>query len=114
MSAEIIQFILRPNRDREQADFPTIAFRSVVRSDDLTMDHADTSPCEYISPDECNPESSEFRGMPQAANSRQNSAVNGGEPRADESKAREMSGIEMLSQSKHAHGNRAHGYQERD
>jgi hypothetical protein len=25
------------------------AFRSTPRSDDLTMDHADTAPCEYIS-----------------------------------------------------------------
>jgi hypothetical protein len=30
MMAEIIQFIPRPRRDREQTDFPTIAFRAVV------------------------------------------------------------------------------------
>ena len=50
MSAEIIQFIPRPKCDREQTDFPTIAFRSAL-PDDLTMDHADTAPCEYIRPD---------------------------------------------------------------
>jgi hypothetical protein len=51
MSAEIIQFIPRPNHDREQTDFPAIAFRSVARPGDLTMDHVDTSPCEYLWPE---------------------------------------------------------------
>ena len=51
MSAEIIQFIPRPNHGREATDFPTIAFLSVARADDLTMDHVDTSPCEYIWPE---------------------------------------------------------------
>jgi hypothetical protein len=50
VSAEIIQFI-RPNRKSELTDFPTIAFRSAARSDDLTMDHADTAPCEYVCPE---------------------------------------------------------------
>jgi hypothetical protein len=53
MSAEIIQFIPRPNHHREQTDFPTIAFRSVAPRDDLTMDHVDTSPCEYVWPEGC-------------------------------------------------------------
>jgi hypothetical protein len=48
MSAEIIQFIPRPNHNRDQTDFPTIAFRSAARPDDLTMDHVDTSPCEFV------------------------------------------------------------------
>jgi len=48
MSAEIIQFVSRPKHNREQTDFPTIAFRSVIRPDDLTMDHVDTSPREDI------------------------------------------------------------------
>jgi hypothetical protein len=51
VSAEIIQFIPRPNHHREQTDFPTIAFRSVASPDDLTMNHVDTSPCEYVGPD---------------------------------------------------------------
>jgi len=50
MSAEIIQFIRRPKHDREQTDFPTIVFRSTVR-ENLTADHADTAPCEYVQPD---------------------------------------------------------------
>ena len=48
MSAEIIQFIPRPNRRRKQMDSSTIAFRSAPRPDDLTMDHVDTSPGECI------------------------------------------------------------------
>jgi hypothetical protein len=31
MSAEIIQFIRSPKRNREQTDFPRIAFRSSLR-----------------------------------------------------------------------------------
>jgi hypothetical protein len=50
VSAEIIQFI-RPNRKSGLTDFPTIAFRSAARSDDLAMDHADTAPCEYVRPE---------------------------------------------------------------
>ena len=49
MSADIIQFIRRPRNDHEQTDFPTIAFRSVVR--DLAGDHGDTAPCEYVVPE---------------------------------------------------------------
>jgi hypothetical protein len=52
VSADIIRFIPAPKRDDEQTDFPTIAFRSAVPPDDLTMDHADASPSEYICPDE--------------------------------------------------------------
>jgi hypothetical protein len=48
MSAEIIQFVPRPNHNRDQTDFPTIAFRSAARPDDLAMDHVDTSPCEFV------------------------------------------------------------------
>ena len=51
MSAEIIQFIARPNHHREQTDFPTIAFRSATGPDDLTMDHVDTAACEVVWPD---------------------------------------------------------------
>ena len=49
MTAEIIQFIPRPRYDREQTDFPTIAFRSVVADADL--DHADNAPSEYLPSD---------------------------------------------------------------
>jgi hypothetical protein len=51
MSADIIQFIPRPHPAREPTDLPTMAFRSVPRSDDLTMDHVDTAPCEYLRPE---------------------------------------------------------------
>jgi hypothetical protein len=52
VSAEIIQFIRGPKHDRGQTDFPTIAFRSAARRDDLTMDHVDTAPCEYVRPEQ--------------------------------------------------------------
>lgn len=48
MSAEIIQFVPRGNRRRTLPDF-TPATRSPFRTDDLTMGHADTAPCEYVS-----------------------------------------------------------------
>jgi hypothetical protein len=51
VSAEIIQFIRGPKRNRELSDFPTIAFRSAARADDLVMDHADTAPSEYAPPE---------------------------------------------------------------
>ena len=51
MSAEIIQFVPRPNRRRKQMDSSTIAFRSAPRLDDLTMGHVDTSPGECVWPD---------------------------------------------------------------
>ena len=51
MSAGIIQFVPRPNRRRKQMASSTVAFRSALRPDDLTMDHVDTSPCEYVWPD---------------------------------------------------------------
>ena len=47
MSADIIRFIPRPKRGREPTDFPTIAFRSVVKPDGLVMDHVDAAPCEH-------------------------------------------------------------------
>ncbi|WP_420965180.1 hypothetical protein [Bradyrhizobium sp. B120] len=49
MSAEIIQFIPQPRRDREQTDFPTIAFRLTLP--DSEADRADTAPCEYLPSD---------------------------------------------------------------
>jgi hypothetical protein len=51
VSAEIIQFIRGPKRHGEHSDFPTIAFRSAARSDDLVMDHADVTPREYVRPE---------------------------------------------------------------
>ncbi len=51
MSAEIIRFMRGPKQHRGQTDFPTIAFRSVERPDDLTMDHVDTAPCEFVGPE---------------------------------------------------------------
>src|ERR1035437_4673011 len=52
VSAEIIRFIPRPDHHREQTELPTVVSRSAARPDDLTMDHVDTSPCEYGGPDE--------------------------------------------------------------
>jgi len=46
VSAEIIPFIPRPNRRSALTEFPIIR-RSAIQQDDLTMDHADTAPCEY-------------------------------------------------------------------
>jgi hypothetical protein len=51
VNAEIIRFIRGPKHNRRQTDFPTIAFRSAVRPDDLTMDHVDAAPCEYVRPE---------------------------------------------------------------
>jgi hypothetical protein len=48
MSAKIVRFV--PRRKTGLTDSPTIAFRSTPRPDDLTMDHVDTSPCEYVPP----------------------------------------------------------------
>ena len=49
MSAEIIQFVPRPRRDRDM-DREQVATWSPWRSDDLAMAHADTAPCEYAPP----------------------------------------------------------------
>ncbi|MCA6121925.1 hypothetical protein J6500_08445 [Bradyrhizobium sp. WSM 1704] len=49
MSADIIQFIPRPRRDREQTDFPTIVFRTTVPDRDI--DRPDTAPSEYLPSD---------------------------------------------------------------
>jgi hypothetical protein len=51
MSAKIIRFIARPDRNRGPTDFPTIEFRSATGPDDLTMDHADAAACEVVWPD---------------------------------------------------------------
>jgi hypothetical protein len=48
VSADIIQFMPRPKHRREPTGFPASAFRPAARPEDLTMDHADTSPCEYV------------------------------------------------------------------
>jgi hypothetical protein len=51
VSADIIQFIRGPKRNREHSDFATIAFRSAARPDDLVMDHADATPSEDVHPE---------------------------------------------------------------
>jgi hypothetical protein len=51
VSAEIIQFIRGPKRHGEHSDFPTIAFRSAARPDDLVMDLADAAPSEDVRPE---------------------------------------------------------------
>lgn len=49
MSAEIIQFVPRPRRDRDTHPAPSSSW-SPLQADDLTMAHADTAPCEYTPP----------------------------------------------------------------
>jgi hypothetical protein len=49
VSAEIIQFILRPRRDDAQTDFPTIAFRSAVQ--DPAIDPADVASDKHAEPE---------------------------------------------------------------
>ena len=49
MSAEIIQFVPRPRRDRG-LDRRSTTFYLPSRVDDLAMAHADTAPCEYAPP----------------------------------------------------------------
>jgi hypothetical protein len=66
VSAAIIRFLPRPRHIREPTGFPAIAFRSTARPDHLVMDHADTAPCEYVWPDQCDP-ASELREEPAAA-----------------------------------------------
>jgi hypothetical protein len=52
MSAKIIQLIPRQDRKRGLICFPTIAFgRARRRDDDLSRDHVDTAPCEYVGPE---------------------------------------------------------------
>jgi hypothetical protein len=46
MSAEIIQFVPRPRRDRG-LEREQVAIWSPLPADDLAMDHADTAPCEH-------------------------------------------------------------------
>jgi hypothetical protein len=48
VSAEVIPFVPRLNRRRKPVHFPPASFRSAPPPDDLTMDHADTAPCEYV------------------------------------------------------------------
>ena len=51
MSAEIVRFIARPDRERQPSDFPTIVFRAVPRSEQPVTDDSDTAPCEYVRPE---------------------------------------------------------------
>ena len=46
MSAEIIQFVSRAHPGKERGRTSTVAYFPLPRCD-LTMDHADTAPCEY-------------------------------------------------------------------
>jgi hypothetical protein len=51
VSADIIPLTLRRDRKRGVIDFSA----SASPPDDLVMDHIDTSPCEYVRPDEPDP-----------------------------------------------------------
>jgi hypothetical protein len=50
MSADVIPFP-RQRRSRDLIEFSALA----AAPDDLVMDHVDTSPCEYVAPDERDP-----------------------------------------------------------
>ena len=50
MTAEIIRFIPRPKHDRQQTDFPAIAFRSPV-ADSSATEHADVAQRDRVQPD---------------------------------------------------------------
>jgi hypothetical protein len=49
VSAEVIPFVPRLNRRRKPVHFPPASLHPTPRPDDLTMDHVDTAPCEYLS-----------------------------------------------------------------
>jgi hypothetical protein len=51
MNGKILQFVPRARRDRGVSEAANV-FRLPSRLDDLTMDHVDTAPCEYIGPRE--------------------------------------------------------------
>jgi hypothetical protein len=51
MSGKILQFVPRARRDRRVSEAANV-FRLPSRPDDLSMDHADTAPCECIGPRE--------------------------------------------------------------
>jgi hypothetical protein len=55
MSADIIPFIPRRGSKRGLTGFSAPA----AVPDDLVMDHADTAPCEYVWPEEGDPEFTE-------------------------------------------------------
>jgi hypothetical protein len=46
MSAQIIAFV--PRQPGRAPDETRLVVRARVQPDDLTMDHADTAPCEYV------------------------------------------------------------------
>jgi hypothetical protein len=83
VSAEIIQFISLPN--------PRGVSRSAFRPDDLTMDHADTAPCEYAR--RCEEATLTVLG----GATRQKPAVDRSEPGADESETDEMPEFQVLA-----------------
>jgi hypothetical protein len=51
MSAKIIRLLPLQDRKSRLTCLPTIAFGPALLLDDLTMDHVDTAPCEYIRPE---------------------------------------------------------------
>jgi hypothetical protein len=51
VSAAIIPFVLREKCKSKPSNFPAVAFRPALLLDDLTMDHVDTAPCEYVRPE---------------------------------------------------------------
>jgi hypothetical protein len=51
MSGEIIRFIRKPSRDCEHTDFPTIAFRAPIQSDDLATDRVEVERCDHVRPE---------------------------------------------------------------
>ena len=51
MSDEIICFLRPPSQACERTDFPTIAFRSPVQPDDLTIERVEVEPRDRVRPE---------------------------------------------------------------
>ena len=90
MSAKILQFVSKAQRDRSRDEFANV-FRSKAAPDDLVMDHADTAPSECIGPGE------PWTGSDPFADPAEASTVDCGEARADEAKADKMLRSEVLA-----------------
>gem|GEM_PF-3447379 len=90
MSAKILQFVSKAQRDRSRDEFANV-FRSKAAPDDLVMDHADTAPCECIGPGE------PWTGSDPFADPAEASTVDRREARVDEAKADKMPRREVFA-----------------
>jgi len=90
VSAKILQFVSKAQRDRSRDEFANV-FRSKAAPDDLVMDHADTAPCECIGPGE------PWTGSDPFADPAEASTVDRREARVDEAKADKMPRREVFA-----------------